>query len=102
MLVQIECDSALNIPPGIRDFLVSNDFRLPIDIDESPFILTRTISEVCWKPTRHFPAVHASGSSVFRVPLKLDQNGPYVVEQMYVQYFVPKTVCSPLRRSGEC
>jgi hypothetical protein len=25
------------------------------------------------------------------VPIKLDPNGPYVVEQMYVQYFIPKT-----------
>lgn len=25
------------------------------------------------------------------VPYKLDPNGPYMVEQMYVQYFVPKT-----------
>jgi len=25
------------------------------------------------------------------VPFKLDPNGRYVVEQMYVQYFIPKT-----------
>jgi len=33
MLVQIERDRALNIPPGMSDFLVSDDFRLPLDVD---------------------------------------------------------------------
>lgn len=33
MLLQIERDSALDLPPGTRDFLVSDDFRLPIDAD---------------------------------------------------------------------
>jgi tetratricopeptide (TPR) repeat protein/mono/diheme cytochrome c family protein len=33
MLVQLEHDGALNIPPGNRDFLVSDDFRLPLDVD---------------------------------------------------------------------
>ncbi|SPE38873.1 Tetratricopeptide TPR_2 repeat protein [Candidatus Sulfopaludibacter sp. SbA6] len=33
MLVQIERDSALNIAPGTRDFVISDDFRLPIDVD---------------------------------------------------------------------
>jgi predicted negative regulator of RcsB-dependent stress response len=32
MLVQLEHDSALNIPPGDRDFLVSDDFKLPMDV----------------------------------------------------------------------
>jgi pimeloyl-ACP methyl ester carboxylesterase len=42
--------------------------------------------------------VHISGKPVrdvlfssSGVPIKLDPNGPYVVEQMYVQYFVPKS-----------
>jgi hypothetical protein len=33
LLVQLENDSALNIPPGVRDFQVSDDFRLPMDAD---------------------------------------------------------------------
>ncbi|HLH42021.1 MAG TPA: tetratricopeptide repeat protein [Bryobacteraceae bacterium] len=33
MLVQLEHDGALNIPPGARDFLVSDDFKLPLDAD---------------------------------------------------------------------
>jgi tetratricopeptide (TPR) repeat protein len=33
MLVQLEHDGALDIPPGTRDFLVSDDFRLPLDVD---------------------------------------------------------------------
>jgi tetratricopeptide (TPR) repeat protein/mono/diheme cytochrome c family protein len=31
MLIQIEHDRALNVAPGVRDFLVSDDFRLPVD-----------------------------------------------------------------------
>jgi Flp pilus assembly protein TadD len=33
MLVQLEHDGALDIPPGTSDFLVSDDFRLPLDAD---------------------------------------------------------------------
>ena len=33
MLVQLEDDGALDIPPGARDFLVTDDFRLPVDAD---------------------------------------------------------------------
>jgi len=33
MLVQLEHDGALNIPPGASDYLVSDDFRLPMDVD---------------------------------------------------------------------
>ena len=33
MLVKIEHDSALDIAPGMRDFVISDDFRLPIDVD---------------------------------------------------------------------
>ena len=33
MLVKLEHDEALDIPPGNRDFLVSDDFRLPMDVD---------------------------------------------------------------------
>ncbi len=33
MLLQIEHDSALNIPAGAKDFAVADDFRLPIDAD---------------------------------------------------------------------
>ncbi len=33
MLLQLEHDGAINIPPGVRDFLVSDDFRLPMDVD---------------------------------------------------------------------
>lgn len=32
MLVQLEADGALNIPAGARDFLVSDDFKLPMDV----------------------------------------------------------------------
>jgi mono/diheme cytochrome c family protein len=33
LLVQLENDDALNIPPGVHDFPVSDDFRLPMDVD---------------------------------------------------------------------
>jgi len=33
VLVQLEHDSAIDIPPGRHDFLVSDDFRVPIDVD---------------------------------------------------------------------
>jgi Flp pilus assembly protein TadD len=33
ILIQLEHDGALNIPAGVRDFLVSDDFRLPLDAD---------------------------------------------------------------------
>jgi len=33
MLIQIEHDGALQIPPGVRDFVISDDFRLPLDVD---------------------------------------------------------------------
>ena len=32
MLLQIERDNTINILPGARDFLVSEDFRLPVDV----------------------------------------------------------------------
>ncbi len=31
MLVQLERDGGIDIPPGAKDFLVSDDFRLPVD-----------------------------------------------------------------------
>ena len=33
LLVQLEDDQHLNIPPGVRDFPVKDDFRLPLDCD---------------------------------------------------------------------
>jgi tetratricopeptide (TPR) repeat protein len=33
LLVQLENDNALNIPAGVRDFPVADDFRLPMDAD---------------------------------------------------------------------
>jgi Flp pilus assembly protein TadD/mono/diheme cytochrome c family protein len=33
MLLEMENDAALKIPPGVGDFLVSDDFKLPIDVD---------------------------------------------------------------------
>jgi thiol-disulfide isomerase/thioredoxin len=33
ILIQLEHDGALNIPPGVRDFLVSDDFKLPRDVN---------------------------------------------------------------------
>jgi Flp pilus assembly protein TadD/mono/diheme cytochrome c family protein len=33
MLIKLEHDGALDIPPGNRDVLVSDDFRLPMDVD---------------------------------------------------------------------
>lgn len=33
MLLQLENDGALDIPPGVSDFLVSDDFKLPLDVD---------------------------------------------------------------------
>ena len=33
ILLQLEYDGAIDIPPGARDFVVADDFRLPLDID---------------------------------------------------------------------
>jgi Flp pilus assembly protein TadD len=33
VLIQLEHDGAINIPAGARDFLVSDDLRLPVDVD---------------------------------------------------------------------
>ena len=33
ILIQLEHDGALNIPAGNRDFLISDDFRMPVDAD---------------------------------------------------------------------
>jgi Flp pilus assembly protein TadD len=33
MLVQIERDSALSLEPGVRDFTIADDFRIPVDAD---------------------------------------------------------------------
>lgn len=33
MLLQLERDGALNIPPGARDFAITDELRLPIDVD---------------------------------------------------------------------
>lgn len=33
MLIQLDHDGALNIPPGDRDFVVADDFKLPLDVD---------------------------------------------------------------------
>jgi tetratricopeptide (TPR) repeat protein len=33
MLLEMENDPALNIPPGVKDVLVADDFRLPLDVD---------------------------------------------------------------------
>ena len=33
MLLQLEHDGAIDIPPGKRDFLISDDFTLPLDVD---------------------------------------------------------------------
>ena len=33
ILIELEHDGALNIPPGARDFVVSDDLRLPVDAD---------------------------------------------------------------------
>ncbi|HXW63185.1 MAG TPA: tetratricopeptide repeat protein [Candidatus Acidoferrales bacterium] len=33
LLIELEHDGALDIPPGARDFTVSDDFRLPLDVD---------------------------------------------------------------------
>lgn len=33
MLLQLEYDNTIKIPPGVRDFPVSDDFKLPMDVD---------------------------------------------------------------------
>jgi tetratricopeptide (TPR) repeat protein len=33
MLLQMENDAALDIPPGEKNFVVSDDFKLPVDVD---------------------------------------------------------------------
>ena len=33
LLVQLEDDEALDIPAGVRDFPISDDFKLPLDVD---------------------------------------------------------------------
>ena len=46
MLLQLEHDGNINIPPGVRDFLVSDDFKLPLDVDVLS-VLTRT--RITWR-----------------------------------------------------
>lgn len=33
VLIQLEHDGNINIPPGVRDFAVSDDFKLPMDVE---------------------------------------------------------------------
>jgi Flp pilus assembly protein TadD len=33
MLLQLEHDGAIDIPPGKKDFVITDDFRLPLDVD---------------------------------------------------------------------
>ncbi len=33
MLLQLECDAQLDIPPGVENFVVNDDFTLPLDVD---------------------------------------------------------------------
>ena len=33
MLVQLERDGALDIPAGTKDFVVTDEFQLPVDVD---------------------------------------------------------------------
>jgi len=33
VLLQLEHDGAINIPPGARDFVISDELRLPVDVD---------------------------------------------------------------------
>src|SRR5262249_49147355 len=33
MLLQMEHDGAIDIPPGAREFVVKDEFRLPVDVD---------------------------------------------------------------------
>jgi len=33
MLLQLEHDGAIDIPPGMKDFIVTDDFELPVDVD---------------------------------------------------------------------
>lgn len=33
MLIQLEHDGKIDIPPGDKDFLITDDFRLPLDVD---------------------------------------------------------------------
>jgi len=32
LLVQLEHDGAINVPPGVKDFLISDDLKLPMDV----------------------------------------------------------------------
>ncbi len=64
MLLQLEHDGALDIPPGDRDFLASDDFRLPLDV--GLLALTPTISADCSRASRRCPMERAGGSSGFR------------------------------------
>ena len=58
----------------------------PLEIvDMGSFHIGGRTVEVSGKPVKD--VVFTPGG----VPAKVDPNGPYMTEQMYVQYFVPKT-----------
>ena len=58
----------------------------PLEIvDMGSFHIGGRVVEVSGKPVKE--VLFTPGG----VPAKVDPNGPYLVEQMYVQYFVPKT-----------
>ena len=44
MLIQLEHDGAIDIPPGDKDFVVSDDMRTPVDLNVLAIIRTRTNS----------------------------------------------------------
>ena len=59
-------------------------------VDMGSFHIGGRLVEVSGKPVKE--VVFSPGSA----PAKIDPNGQYLVEQMYVQYFVPKTLKSKL------
>ena len=71
--------------------LMINNFaqaqRLPLNVSEiGSFHIGGRYFEISGKPTKEI--VFSPGSA----PAKIDPNGNYLVEQMYVQYFIPKDV----------
>ena len=62
MLLQLEHDGALDIPPGNPDFLVSDDFKLPTDVDVvAVYPHAHYLRHICSKVMRRCPTANASG-----------------------------------------
>lgn len=78
--------AAILLTQWLTSAIAQNAAPEPLEVvDMGSFHIGGRIVEITGKPVKE--VVFTPGG----VPAKVDPNGPYLVEQMYVQYFVPKT-----------